>query len=89
MRFRKEFLRLEKEFTFQNYLVLMPYLDGMFHKKRYKNEQWESLMAQSYRRIELSDIIFVVNKRRYIGTHTKQEIEFAQHLKKEIRYLEE
>lgn len=88
MRFKKLFLRLEREYTLKGYLVLMPFLDGMYHKKRYSTKQWESLMSQAYRRIELSDIVFIVNKDGYLGYHTLLEVQFAKSLNKEVQFLE-
>ena len=51
-------------------------------------EQIAMLKANHYKKIELSDAIFVVNKDGYIGNSTKNEIEHAKGLSKEILYLE-
>ena len=52
-------------------------------------EQLEELKNEHFKKIELSDAIFVVNKNQYIGESTKLEIEYAMKLKKEIMYLEQ
>ena len=41
---------------------------------------------EHFKRIELSDAIFVVNVNNYIGNSTNLEIEYAKKLKKEILY---
>lgn len=51
-------------------------------------EQLEKLKEAHFKRIELSDSIYVINKDNYIGKSTKLEIEHAQKLGKEIIYLE-
>ena len=39
-------------------------------------------------RIRMCDTIFVVNKDGYIGPSTREEIEYATELGKDIRYME-
>ena len=51
-------------------------------------EQLEKLKEAHFKRIELSDAIYVINKDYYIGKSTRVEIEYAQKLGKEIIYLE-
>ncbi len=41
-----------------------------------------------YKRIDLSDAIFVVNKNGYIGESTQKEIEYAKAHGKEVIFLE-
>ena len=48
----------------------------------------EKIKEAHFKRIELSDSIYVINKDNYIGKSTKLEIEYAQKLGKEIIYLE-
>ncbi len=52
-------------------------------------EQLKKLKEAHFKRIELSDAIFVINKDNYIGKSTKLEIEYAEKLGKEIIYLEQ
>jgi hypothetical protein len=87
-RFRNEFLKLEKHLTFKDCLILLPYFDGLEHKESYSEEEWEYLMNQAFKRIDLSDIIFIVNKDNYIGTHTQMEIDYAIEYEKPIIFLE-
>lgn len=57
-------------------------------KQEYTQEEINSLRIGHFRRIELADAIFVVNKNGYIGDAVKKEIEFARRNNKEIKYLE-
>lgn len=47
------------------------------------------LNAAHYKRIELSDAIFVVDMQGYIGEQTKKEIAFAKKLGKEVMFYTE
>lgn len=40
------------------------------------------------RKIDISDIVYIVNIDGYIGDSTKNEIEYSKNMNKEIRYLE-
>lgn len=53
------------------------------------NEKEQLLLADlHYKKIDISDAIYVVNVNGYIGTSTKEEIEYAKSLNKEIFSLE-
>ncbi len=45
------------------------------------------LILAHYKKILISDVIFVVNENNYIGEQVKKEIEFAKQHNKEIMYL--
>lgn len=51
-------------------------------------EQMNNLKEAHFKRIEMSDEVYVVNKDGYIGDSTKLEIEYATKLNKVIRYYE-
>jgi len=57
-------------------------------KEEYTQEEIISLRIGHFKRIELADTIFVVNKNGYIGDAVKKEIEFAKRNNKKIEYLE-
>ncbi len=54
-----------------------------------KKEQLRLLKEEHFKKIELSDAIYVVNKNNYIGESTKLEIEYAKSLNKEIIYYKD
>jgi hypothetical protein len=57
-------------------------------KEAYTQEEIKILGIAHFKKIEISDTIFVVNKNGYIGDAVKKEIEYAKRLNKEIMYLE-
>ncbi len=84
MKFQEHFLELEQTLSFKGYLVLMPYIHGMFEKESYSSEQWEYLMNHCLKRIDLVDIVYIVDVGGSIGEHTQKEIDYALDQKKEI-----
>ncbi len=52
------------------------------------DEEISTLGELHYRKIEISDAIYVVNVGGYIGESTQREIEYARSLGKEIMFLE-
>jgi hypothetical protein len=58
------------------------------NNKCYTSEEIHILGKEHYKKIDLSDAIFVVNKNGYIGEAVKKEIEYAKNKNKEIIYLE-
>jgi len=57
-------------------------------KEKYSQEEINCLGMGHFRRIEIADAIFVVNKNGYIGNAVRKEIEYAKKCKKEVMYLE-
>ena len=51
-------------------------------------EELKNLEAAHYRKIDLSDGIYVVNINGYIGNSVQKEIEYAKKHNKEILYLQ-
>lgn len=51
-------------------------------------QQLDNLVAAHYKKIALSNAIFVVNPGGYIGESVTREIEYARSLGREIIYLE-
>ena len=64
-------------------------LQPVYNKKRGETfEQIESIVNCHYKKIDLSDAIYVVNIDGYIGEATKAEIAYAKKNGKEIIYHE-
>lgn len=95
-KFKKEFLRVQKDLTLKGNIVLSL---GIFtqsddkdifenmDEETLKNTK-EMLSDMHKRKIDLSDEIFVINVNGYIGESTKDEIDYAQNTGKKINYLE-
>jgi predicted house-cleaning noncanonical NTP pyrophosphatase (MazG superfamily) len=58
-------------------------------KNTYTDEELQTFGKCHFKKIDLSDAIFVVNKDGYIGESVKKEIKYAKEQNKEIMYLEE
>lgn len=88
LKFQKEMMVVAEQLALEGYCVLTPVypISEILNKT---DEQLEKLKEEHFKKIELSDSIYVINKDNYIGKSTKLEIEYAKRLKKEIKYLEE
>ncbi len=78
-RFKEEFLEWNRNLTIAGAIVLMP---GVFHHSGdpMTEEQGVFIRKLHMKKINMSDMIFVINKDNYIGDATKAEIELAQNL---------
>ncbi len=95
-RFKKEFLEVQKSLTLEGNIVISV---GLFGHSG-DNEVWENmdegtltktkamLDDMHFRKIDLSDEIFVINVGGYIGSSTRAEIEYAKATGKAVHYLE-
>lgn len=95
-KFKKEFLEVQKKLTLLGYIVISV---GLFGHSG-DNEVWENMDEGTLtktksmlddmhkRKIDLSDMIYVINVGGYIGESTRSEIEYAICTGKEVCYLE-
>lgn len=89
LRFKKLFAEIELKFVLSGWIVLTPccmYVDA----ERTDNfmEHKEQFDLMHFKKIELADEIFVINKDGYIGESTQKELNHAKSLKKTINFLE-
>lgn len=87
LKFQKEMMEVAEKLALEGNCILTPVYPFKENKERTKS-QLEKLKEAHFKRIELSDAIFVVNKNNYIGESTKLEIEYAKKFLKKIMYLE-
>lgn len=95
-KFKKEFLEVQKKLTLLGYIVISV---GLFGHSG-DSEVWENMDEGTLtktksmlddmhkRKIDLSDMIYVINVGGYIGESTRSEIEYAICTGKEVHYLE-
>ena len=95
-KFKKEFLEVQKKLTLLGYIVISV---GLFGHSG-DSEVWENMDEGTLtktksmlddmhkRKIDLSDMIYVINVGGYIGESTRSEIEYAICTEKEVHYLE-
>ena len=76
LKFKNEIIKVAMKMELEGNVVLTPIFHINDNKEDYKEK------------IKLSDAILVVNINGYIGNSTKNEIEYAKSLNKEIIYLE-
>lgn len=88
LKFQKEMMITAEKLALEGNCVLTPVYPILENVEK-TDEQLEKLKESHFKRIELSDAIYVINKDNYIGKSTKLEIEYAKKLEKEILYLEE
>ena len=78
-------MTVAEKMALEGYCVLTPAYPVSENIERTK-EQLIKLKEAHFKRIELSDAIFVVNINNYIGDSTKLEIDYAKKIGKEIIY---
>ena len=87
MRFSDDIMRIATELeTDKGYCVIQPVYncDG----KVLSDSELQNVVKAHYKKIDISDAVFVVNVGGYIGKSVAEEIEYAKSLNKEILYLE-
>lgn len=87
-RFKDEFMEAQKRLTLDGNIVISV---GLFGHSG-DNEVWiegtkEMLDDMHLRKIDMADEIYVINVDGYIGTSTRNEIEYAKRTGKVVRYL--
>ena len=88
-RFKDEFEKQENLLALQGYAVLSLNIFSKSDNKKLSDEELELLRLEHFKKIEISDMIFVINKDGYIGKDTVMEINFALKLNKKVKFLEE
>ena len=88
-RFKDAFLEAQKQLTLKGNIVISV---GLFGHSG-DNEVWtegtkEMLDDMHLRKIDMADEIYVIKVDGYIGSSTRNEIEYAKRIGKGVRYLE-
>ena len=87
MRFAKEHQKVAEELEFKKGYCVIQCIYGENGKKYAKDE--EVILDKIHKqKIDISDAIYIVNIGGYIGSSTKNEIEYAKKHGKEIIYHE-
>lgn len=87
MRFSKEIMRIATELeTDKGYCVIQPVYNC--NGKVLTESDLQNLSNAHYKKIDISDAVFIVNVGGYIGKSVAEEIEYAKNHNKEIIYLE-
>ena len=85
LKFQDEIMKAAEKMALDGNCILTPTYP-VLENIQITEEQLTKLKEAHFKRIELSDAIFVVNVNNYIGDSTKLEIEYAKNNGKEILY---
>lgn len=86
MRFEKQMIKIARDLEFQDWCVIQCVYN--IDKTQTTENQLLQLANAHYKKIDISDAIYVVNIGGYIGESCKKEIEYAKSLNKQIIYHE-
>lgn len=90
-KFKDEFIRIAEELTLQGFLVISLGLFGHADKK-FGNvitpEVKKMLDEVHLQKIDMANIVYVINVDGYIGESTRNEILYAKQQGKQLIYLE-
>lgn len=91
-KYKDEFLKVQKELTLKENIVisvgLFGHADGDYEKNIITDEIKVMLDDMHKRKIDMADEVFIINKDGYIGESTRSEIEYAIKTGKKVNYLE-
>lgn len=84
MKFKDKMMEIAKELEIKNKYIVIQCVYG---NEKFSEEEQKILADLHYKKIEISDAIYVINVDGYIGNSTSKEIAYAKQLGKEIIYL--
>lgn len=87
LRFYKEMMEIAEKLELEGNCMLVPIYNPFKSSKDDFTEEEALMLDKMHKeRIKISDAVLIVNVDGYIGNSTKNEIEFAKSLNKEIIY---
>ena len=84
MKFKDKMMEVTRDLEIKNKYVV---IQCVYSNDRFNEEAQVLLADLHYKKIDISDVIYVVNVDGYIGTSIKKEIEYAKSLNKKIIYM--
>lgn len=87
-RFPQAFERANRKLTLAGHIVISVGLFGHGEPEELSPETKRKLDELHFRKIDISDAIYVLNVGKYIGHSTRNEIEYARNAGKMVLYLE-
>lgn len=88
-KFKDSFIRAREIFTRGGWIVLGPEIYKHTDHQDLTDEEIQDLNDIHFSKIEMADVVFIVNEGGYIGEQTQKEIEWATELNKKIVYMED
>lgn len=86
MMFKETMLEVACKLSAEGYVVLLPFPDPELGPEGISDEKMEKHMKAHFDRIDMSDILYVVNKDNYIGKATSKEIDYAMQKGKRVLF---
>lgn len=87
MKFKNKMMEIAEDLELNKEYAVIQCIYGN-KNNNYNYLDREKLRKIHFKKIDISDAIYVVNVNGYIGDGTKKELEYAKSLKKEILSLE-
>jgi len=88
-RFRDDFISEQKRLTLEGNIVISVGLFGHSGDEEVWSEHIKPMLDEMHlRKIDLADEIFVINRGGYVGSSTRNEIEYARKTNKPVTYME-
>lgn len=85
MKFKDKMLEIAKDLEIKNKYIV---IQCVYTNDKFTDDELSILSDLHYKKIDISDAIYVVNVDGYIGSQTSKEIEYAKKNGKEVMYLE-
>lgn|SRR5574344_2209730 len=85
MKFKDKMMEIAKELEIKNKYVV---IQCVYSNDKFNEDEQQTLADLHFKKIEISDAIYVINIDGYIGSSTTKEIEYARKIGKEVMYLE-
>jgi hypothetical protein len=90
-RFKDYFIKIESilQILFDK-IVYICSIDGLLNKEKFSPKEWDKLQEIALRKLKDQQAMLVLDVDKYIGDHSKEEIEtFDKKYKRPIYYLSE
>jgi len=85
MKFKDKMMEVAKDLEIKNKYVV---IQCVYSNDKFSQEEQSILIDLHYKKIDISDAIYVINSNGYIGNSTSKEIKYAKKTGKEVIYLE-
>jgi len=86
-KFKDEFIKAQRDLSLDGKLVISLGLFGHIEGLDMDSDTKKMLDKVHFKKIDMSDSIYVINKGGYIGESTRNQINYAEKLGKQINYL--
>lgn len=87
-KFKDKFIEVQKKLTLDKYIVISVGLFGHSGDSEAMDEETKKMLDDMHlHKIDMCDIVYVINHNGYIGDSTRREIAYALSIGKEVKFL--